>query len=229
MKMMMTKKLQRSYLVKICGNKFANESLKVASYQPDIMGWIFSPKSPRQIVLKEAEAMIPLIRKNYQNISHAAVFAENTPKEIIDVMRMKGLFDFAQVIENADFIRSLQNNPIVTGKIVASIRVKEAISDHCLDKYGSVPFFVLDAFVENQLGGTGKIVNAKWIKKITKPYLLAGGLNPQNVAQVLSSVHAIGADVSSGLEDGILLPGRKNKAKIASFVKTVRKLQCATE
>ena len=220
----MKEKLQKNCLIKICGNKFADESLQVASYQPDIMGWIFSPKSPRQIFLKKVEAMISPIRKNYQNILHTAVFAENTPEEIIHVMRVKGLFDFAQVIENADFILSLQNHPSMTGKIVPSIRVKEAISDHFLDKYGSAPFFVLDAFVEGQPGGTGKLVNAQWIEKITKPYLLAGGLNPQNVAQVLSSVEAAGADISSGLEDGV--PGRKNKAKIASFVQTVRRLRC---
>ncbi len=218
-----------SYIIKICGNKYSQESQKVAHYQPDIMGWIFSPKSPRCVPFAKAMSQISDINKMYPKIKHMAVFAQNTMTEIVKISE-RGLFDYFQIIEKANFFSQLWQKISTKQKvkIIPSLRVSKPISSQFL-KNGYVhidckpPFFVLDSFVLKQLGGTGKRLNPNWILSVRDPFLLGGGLNPENVKQALKDCWAWGVDVSSGLEDE--RPGYKNEKKIASFVKTVRSIK----
>ena len=53
----------------------------------------------------------------------------------------------------------------------------------------------------------------------TRPYFLAGGLNPQNVTEAIRQLHPYAVDVSSGIETD----GSKDREKIAAFVTAVRK------
>ena len=52
--------------------------MMVAECRPDFMGWIFSPKSPRQVTVEDVIPSIVKIRQKYPEILHAAVFAENS-------------------------------------------------------------------------------------------------------------------------------------------------------
>ena len=56
-------------------------------------------------------------------------------------------------------------------------------------------------------------------KEFNKPYLLAGGLNPENVEKALSLVSCAGLDVSSGVESS---PGKKDSIKLKKFIETAR-------
>ena len=66
--------------------------------------------------------------------------------------------------------------------------------------------------------GTGKSFDHSLLGFLTRDYILAGGLNPENVGELISRFHPYGVDTSSGIETG----GRKDPAKMAAFTDAVR-------
>jgi len=104
------------------------------------------------------------------------------------------------------------------GKIIRAIRVSDEGS--LAAAAGWQPrFFLYDAFSEDY-GGTGKL--APWQIVAAggrRPFLLAGGLTPQNVAAAIASVRPDGIDVSSGVESS---PGIKDQGKLAAFIANAR-------
>jgi phosphoribosylanthranilate isomerase len=79
--------------------------------------------------------------------------------------------------------------------------------------------FVLDAYHPTLLGGTGHTQDWSRLRAVCarapRPILLAGGLNPENVADAVRTAHPAGVDVSSGVEAA---PGRKDPAKVRAFI-----------
>ncbi|MEW6238360.1 MAG: phosphoribosylanthranilate isomerase [Candidatus Omnitrophota bacterium] len=94
----------------------------------------------------------------------------------------------------------------------------------------SVDRFVIDASCmeggRRKLGGTGKTVDwrtARWIRERSpRPMLLAGGLNPENVAEAVTAVQPYGVDLSSGVESVI---GKKDPDKVLLLIARVRALE----
>jgi tryptophan synthase beta subunit len=80
---------------------------------------------------------------------------------------------------------------------------------------------VLDARHPTLLGGTGVEVEHHIAAEVARqvPVMLAGGLNPGNVAQAVLNVPAVGVDVASGVEVGATIPPRKDPLAVALFVK----------
>ena len=67
--------------------------------------------------------------------------------------------------------------------------------------------------------GTGKTFDRSLVQSVQRPYFLAGGLDPDNVADAIAALHPYGVDVSSGIEtDGV-----KDESKMAAFVAAARK------
>jgi phosphoribosylanthranilate isomerase len=79
--------------------------------------------------------------------------------------------------------------------------------------------FVLDTYHPTLLGGTGLTQDWARLREVCarapRPILLAGGLNPENVADAVRTAHPAGVDVSSGVEAA---PGRKDPAKVRAFI-----------
>jgi phosphoribosylanthranilate isomerase len=86
------------------------------------------------------------------------------------------------------------------------------------------PAFLVDASVKGLYGGSG--VTADWdgAAKLAKKYplLLAGGLNPENVAEAVCRVKPWGVDVASGVESA---PGKKDTSKMKAFVQAIQRLE----
>jgi phosphoribosylanthranilate isomerase len=71
-----------------------------------------------------------------------------------------------------------------------------------------------------QWGGTGQVFDWARVRGATVPVVLAGGLNPSNVARAIESVKPWGVDACSGLESS---PGHKDTEKVKAFVEIARK------
>ena len=67
-------------------------------------------------------------------------------------------------------------------------------------------------------GGTGQAFDWELVRRVRRPYLLAGGLNPASVGQAMDMLHPFGVDVSSGIETD----GKKDMEKMRAFVYAVR-------
>ena len=103
-----------------------------------------------------------------------------------------------------------------------AFRVRNAESLKQLPEF-QTDAWLLDAFSTEARGGTGEKFNwdlAIEAQKFGKPIFLAGGLTPENVADVVKKVRPFGVDVASGVESS---PGKKDHAKIRAFIAAVRK------
>ena len=231
-----------AYKVKICGNKYLEDSLMVASCAPDFMGWIFSPFSPRQISFTDSLKQIETIRKQSPQISHVAVFANNPAEEVLQAWEEPylSIFKYVQLVDSIDLRNLSQVTQILRNRshriaeplrrCIPAIRVAAPLSDQDIwtaqskGNVDSAPFFILDSFVKDKLGGTGHSIPPLFLEKLQKtPYLLAGGLKPSNVIERLSHTRALGADVSSGIEKKHQ-PGRKDEAKLRDFIRLCKGL-----
>ena len=81
---------------------------------------------------------------------------------------------------------------------------------------------LLDSHKTGKRGGSGKVFDWSFSRPLSKPVWLAGGLNPENVAEAIRIVNPYAVDVSSGVEES---PGIKDKARIKAFVSAVRQLE----
>ena len=87
--------------------------------------------------------------------------------------------------------------------------------------------YLLDTFAEQQHGGTGKTFAWEIARRAVAEYpiIIAGGLNPGNVAQVVTSLLPWGVDVSSGVETN----GVKDIVKIKAFISAVRSISISAD
>jgi phosphoribosylanthranilate isomerase len=106
--------------------------------------------------------------------------------------------------------------------VIKAIRVKDGVDREALSHYRSARAILLDTFVEGKAGGTGQrfdlsiaceLVNSGW------RVIVAGGLTPENVGEVVTTARPYGVDVSTGVEATL---GRKDPEKVARFVAAVR-------
>jgi phosphoribosylanthranilate isomerase len=104
--------------------------------------------------------------------------------------------------------RSLQEGLALTQRYALPTHLRQG---------GRLPAFLVDAYHPDLRGGTGEVGDWRLAAALANrhPLLLAGGLNPGNVAQAVQSVQPWGVDVSSGVESS---PGQKDHATLHAFV-----------
>jgi phosphoribosylanthranilate isomerase len=102
-----------------------------------------------------------------------------------------------------------------------ALRIRSARDLEAAAAYAQVvDALLLDAWVPDQLGGTGHRLPLEWLEGFRPPcpWWLAGGITPERVPGVLAAVRPDGLDASSGVEDG---PGCKNLDRVAQLVAAV--------
>ncbi|WP_317855939.1 phosphoribosylanthranilate isomerase [Chakrabartyella piscis] len=197
--------------VKICGLKRPEDISYVNQYKPDYIGFVFA-KSKRQVTKELAQSLQTVLLPEMQAVG---VFVNHSIEEIVDLVE-ENIIQVVQLHgkETAEYIAELQakipNTPLWKAVSVKSIEDILAWEDSKVD------LLLLD----NGAGGTGEVFDwniLKEMKNFPKPYFIAGGLNPENVSEVLQFA-SFGVDVSGGVETD----GCKDEMKIKSFIETVR-------
>jgi len=198
--------------VKVCGTTRLKDALLAVECGADAIGFIFYKKSPRYVTAKTAK---DICAKLPPFVNRVGVFVNETAENINRVADRCGL-DAVQL--HGD------ESPVLCKKIkcrvIKAVRVKDAASLKEMSRY-EVDGFLLDTYKENQWGGTGKVFDWELAARAKKygSVIIAGGLNPRNVKEVIQKVQPYGVDVSSGVE---LSPGKKDPKKVKSFLKAVR-------
>jgi len=201
--------------VKICGITNLDDALAAVEFGADAIGFVFVPNTPRYI---EPAKAAEIIMRLPPFVTTVGLFVDDSPehiKQIADQCKLNVLQLHGQ--ESPDFC--LQFNR----KVIKAFRVKDKESLTVLPKY-TVSAYLLDTYVRGAMGGTG--VTFDWRLALdAKKYgtvILAGGLNPQNVAKAIQQVRPYGVDVSSAVE---AKPGKKDHSKLKDFIEAAKVAQ----
>jgi phosphoribosylanthranilate isomerase len=198
--------------IKICGITQLEDAKAAISMGVDALGFIFYPKSSRYISPSLAK---DIIRKLPPFVSKVGVFVNETLEKIQNVISHTGI-DTVQLHGN--------ETPEFTKKInvcvIKAFGIKEDFDLNILKKY-EANAYLLDTWSETH-GGSGKTFNWEIAKKAISVFsniILAGGLNPTNISELLSNVIPYAVEFNSGVE---IKPGIKNHHKMLEAIKIVR-------
>lgn len=198
--------------IKICGITNLDDALAALELGVDALGFVFA-ESPRNVTPDTVEQIVSEIALPVLKVG---VFVNEAIEKVQQIFEKCSL-DYVQLSGNEDreYIEKLGLPAIKIFKVKDQIVLME------IPQY-DLNLFMLDSFNENQPGGTGKTFNWDIAKeaKLFGRVILSGGLTPENVFSALQHVEPYGVDVSSGVEE---LPGKKDKKKLAQFVKEVRR------
>ena len=212
--------------VKICGLKDP-ENLKVAvNAGADFIGFVFYPPSPRAITPEIAAGLTAQIPASVKSVG---VFVDPEDDEIAEVLASVKLgmiqLHGTETPQRVKDIRYKFEIPIIK-----AIGVRDSYDLKDVNALESCSDWLLfDARPENVIlpGGTGEVFDWALLRglKFHKPWMLSGGLNAQNVPEVLAILKPNAVDVSSGVESG---RGQKDPEKICAFIDAAKIPQIST-
>ncbi len=213
--------------LKICGLRDADNAIVAAEAGADFLGFNFVPGARRQLSIDRAQSIILDYRRRRGEGGPELVglFADQPVEEVGEVVRRCGL-DMAHLCgtEPIEYWRALSVPIIKQIKVHDEGPVEKAAAE-TLRQVGEVVseghIAMLDKYVAGVSGGTGKTFDWRIAGEVARHhgFLLAGGLNPDNVGQAIGTALPWGVDVSSGVETD----GAKDPQKIAAFAEAVRR------
>ena len=206
--------------VKIDGITEASYAQAAIEAGADLIGVVFAP-SPRQVTPDQAREIVAAVKKRLPVVG---VFV-NMPAAEVNAVAAICELDWVQLSgdESWEYCQEIEK-PVIKTIHISPDWDEERLLAHLEDgqrKLGSRShLYLLDTFVEQKYGGTGKVFAWGIAKKAVAkfPVIIAGGLHPANVGQVVANLRPWGVDVSSGVESG----GVKDIGKIKAFVRAVR-------
>jgi phosphoribosylanthranilate isomerase len=197
---------------KICGITRVEDALNAVAHGADAIGLVFYSPSPRNVSIHTA---IEIVSQIPAFVSVVGLFV-NAEAEFVDEVILKVKLDLLQFhgdetpAECARYSRPF----------IKAVRVKNDTNlVQYAEDFSAAKAILLDAYTEGLVGGTGHVFDWNLIpKQLTKPVILAGGLNADNVALAIKQVKPYAVDVSGGVE---VSKGIKDVAKIAAFMQAV--------
>ena len=195
--------------IKLCGLSRPCDIDVANELMPEYIGFVFAPKSRRYVSPQRARELRARLRPG---ITPVGVFAQEDPAAIAELLR-RGIIDIAQLHggEDEDYIRALR--ALTDRPILKAFRI-DGEGDVLAAQNSSADCVLLDS----GSGGTGTAFDWNLIRRIERPYFLAGGLGPENIGGAVARLHPYAVDVSSGIETG----GLKDAEKMRAFVRIVR-------
>ena len=214
--------------IKICGVKSFENALMVAEAGADFIGLNFYPPSPRYIQPEAARKLVSQLRRKLGGDcpKFAGVFVNESASEMRRIVKIAGL-DFAQLSgdELANMIDKLGGRAFKAIRPQTATEALDLAKRFAMDSAGdsASPSLLLDGYNPALYGGTGELAAAELalaLKRRVPRLMLAGGLNPDNVAQRVRLIQPWGVDVASGVEAGV--PGLKDEVKVRDFIAAAR-------
>jgi len=209
-----------SPVIKVCGIQTVAEALGVIEAGantigmllgvPDYVGDRITTEIAKQIVVSVPEGIRTVMVTHLLDVNEIikiANYTRVTAIQIHNVLDTVGIEQLRQKLPDLELIKAIH---IVDNSAIEQAKEYEPYSDMIL----------LDTKVKDRIGGTGQThdwnISKRIVKELSIPVILAGGLNPQNVNEAISTVKPAGIDANSGLENE---EGLKDFEKIRLFAR----------
>ena len=226
--------------IKICGIQDLASALVAADAGAEFIGLVFVPERRRRLDTEEALRIASGLRARAENLPAGAgqaspqvvgLFADQPAKDVLRTVELCELH-MVQLCggESLDYCGRLGVPVIKVVHVPGSPPVDETVaslSREMASLRDEGHLITLDRKVEGMQGGTGQSFNWDIARRLSEkkfPFLLAGGLTPDNVGAAVGKVRPWGVDVSSGVETS----GLKDPEKIRAFIQAVREAARAT-
>ena len=209
-------------LAKICGLSDAASVDAAVAAEADMIGLVFFPASPRAVTGAQAAALAgrvpaggPLRVGLFVDAADEAIAAVLEAVDL-DILQLHG----EETPARCAAVRARFGRPVMKALGIAAAADLARIADYA----GAVDRFLLDAKAPpgaTRPGGNAAVFDWSLLagRVVPRPWLLAGGLHPGNVAEAIRATGAPGVDVSSGVEGA---RGVKDPARVAAFLDAVR-------
>lgn len=203
--------------IKICGITRLEDALSAARFGADAVGFVFAD-SPRRVTPVQAR---DIAREMPGRPARVGVFVDSPPEEVLRIAEYCGL-DLVQLHgnEDAEYCDALGDRAIKALRVAEKADLLKVRDYRCRA-------VLLDGYAKttnggNGNGGGGAGIDWKMLRVIKsgRPVIVAGGLQPGNVAAAVKETHPYGVDVSSGVESA---PGIKDPVLMYEFIERARK------
>jgi phosphoribosylanthranilate isomerase len=210
-----------SIQVKICGINSVESADAAVRAGADFAGLVFHPASPRNLTREQAVGLADRMRGRTRLVALMVDAKDEEIGAVVKAVRPDFLqFHGSETPERVGAARSQFGIPIIKALAIAdaSDLARAAAYEAAAD------MLLFDAKAPASAarpGGHGAAFDWQLLRgrSFSKPWLLAGGLNAENVARAIRACDAPGVDVSSGVETA---PGVKNTQMILDFVTAAR-------
>lgn len=209
--------------IKFCGFTRAGDVRLACELGADAIGFVFARSSSRRIAAEEARAMRQALAPL---VDAVALFMDNPADEVREVIRhvRPSLLQFHGDEDDAfcrgfgiPYLKAIAMGSEIAGQHPATLHLR----------YPAAAGFLFDSHGSGGAGGSGQTFDWSRIPAgVQKPFMLAGGLHPDNVFDAIGATLPWGVDVSSGIESA---PGVKDGDKMRRFVEEVRRADCHTD
>ena len=194
--------------LKICGVTNEEDAIMISNLGADAIGFVFA-ESKRKITPEKAKEIIKILPPF---VTTVGIFMDTNLSEVNEIAAY-AFIDMVQLHgnETCEYCDKV-NRKVIKGIPVTGNDTKETLTEKM--RGYSVTAFILDPGK-----GSGKTFDWDIARGIDKPLIIAGGLTPDNVRQVVRDLHPYGVDVSTGVEKGY---GKKDKEKVKRFIEEVK-------
>lgn len=211
---------QQRTRIKVCGITRLADALAAVGAGVDALGFIFATRSPRRVSPEQAREIVAELPPF---ISRVGVFVDSSLEEVMAIAVGCGLTQVQlHGRESVEFCQGLRREN-TTLSICKSFRVGGDAGMPDFSGYrDAVDSILLDTYVKDQEGGTGKSFDWTLVDcpGIGVPVILAGGLGPDNIQEAIGTVRPYGVDVNSGVESS---PGIKDHELLQRLTSLVRR------
>jgi phosphoribosylanthranilate isomerase len=214
--------------IKICGITSLEDALAAAEAGANALGFVFYKQSPRNIDPEKAREIVAQLP---QDVEKVGVFVDQSAERIGEVARCAELTAVqlhigSSFAEHGHHAWSFGNRKIYLALPAAQFLDAGTQWGGSNQRSSAISAIFLDSGTSEQPGGTGMAFDwqkaALLVEAMSKTanVVVAGGLNPLNVAGAIRILKPWGVDVASGVE---ATPGKKDPKKVQAFIAAVRR------
>ncbi|MBU4202450.1 MAG: phosphoribosylanthranilate isomerase [Acidobacteria bacterium] len=225
------------FRVKICGLVHRADALAAAASGADAVGCLVGVRHRAEdaVSAKEAHSILDRLPRSVHRVIVTHLARADEVSSLVFQTGCSCLQLHADIpVEEIRAVREKFPSVLIIKALSVEGRMNDADRNRLCgegNRYlNDVDAFVLDSknVEEDRVGGTGRVhdwaASRDIISHLGKPIILAGGLNPKNVAQAVDTVRPYGVDVNTGVEaSGKRGDGRKDGARLRLFIQNARR------